>query len=112
MTIHFRLAFVPANFNPPSLTGYREQIGGSAIQICVGSLPQLLMELKLLAGDLGIPLEGGDLTDEIARAINDFNPLYDGDSAPLAEDERTAWLALYEGARLALQHNITLSLAG
>jgi hypothetical protein len=70
----FRLAFVPASFTAPLLTGYREQIGGSAIQICVGSLPQLLTELKLLAGDLGIPLEEGDLTDEIAKAAVGLSP--------------------------------------
>jgi hypothetical protein len=108
----FRLAFVPMEFSPPSPTAYHEQLAGNAIQIWVGSLPHLLMELRLLAGDLGIPFKDGDLTDEIAAAINDFKPLHDGDSTELAEDERTAWLAMYEGARLALEHKVALTLAG
>lgn len=82
------------------------------MQIWVGSLAHLLAELRLLAGKLGIPLANGDLRDEIATAINAFEPLHEGDSTELAEDERTAWLALYEGARLALQHNVALTLAG
>jgi hypothetical protein len=74
-------------------------------------LAHLLNELRLLAGKLGIPLTNGDVTDATALAINAFEPLYEGDSTELAEDERTAWLALYEGARLALQHNVALTLA-
>jgi len=108
----YRVTFVPADFARPLPTEHREQIGGSAVQIWVGSLPHLLAELRLLAGKLRIPLANGDLTDEIAIAINAFEPLYEGDSTELAEDERTAWLALYEGARLALQHNVALTLAG
>jgi hypothetical protein len=48
----------------------------------------------------------------MAEAINDFKPLYEGDSTELAEDERTAWLAMFEGTRLAIEHRIALSLAG
>jgi hypothetical protein len=108
----YRVTFVPTNLDRPLLTDYSDRIGGNAIQIWVGSLPHLLAELRLLAGDLGIPLNNGELADEIAVAINNFNPLYEGDSGELAEDERTAWLALYEGTRLALEHNVALSLAG
>ena len=66
-------------------------------------MPHLHLELSTIASNLGIPLKNGNLTDEVAAAINEFEPLYDGDSAELAEDERTAWLTPYEGARLALE---------
>jgi hypothetical protein len=108
----FRVAFVPIDFFPPFATAYHERIGGSAIRIWIGSLPHFLRELRLLAGDLGIPMADGDLTDKMAAAINDFKPLYEGDSTELAEDERTAWLAMFEGTRLAMEHRIALSFAG
>jgi len=108
----FRVAFLPIDFSLPLQTDYFEQIGGDRFRIWAGSLPHLHLELSAIARDLGIPLKNGNLTDEVAAAINEFEPLYDGDSADLAEDERTAWLALYEGARLALGHNVALSLAG
>jgi hypothetical protein len=108
----FRVGFVPANFPLPFPSGYKERIGGSPIEIWVGSLPQLLAELKLLAADLRIPLIHGDLADETAAAINAWLPLYAGDSTELSEDERTAWLAIYEGARLASEHKVALTFAG
>jgi hypothetical protein len=108
----FRVAFLPIDFSFPLQTGYFEQIGGDHIGIWAGSLPRLQMELSSVASDLGIPLKNGNLTDQVAAAINGFEPLYEGDSAELAEDERTAWLTLYEGTRLALEHNVALSLAG
>jgi hypothetical protein len=108
----YRVTFVPADFGPPAPTEYYEQIAGEAVQIWVGSLPRLLAELRQLAAQLGIPLRDGELTDDTARAINGFEAFHNGDSAELIEDERTAWLALYEGARLALEHRVALTLAG
>jgi len=108
----YRVAFVPADFAPPASTAYYEQIGGADTQIWVGSLPRLLTELKQLAVQLGIPLVNGELADETASAINQFESLRNGDSVKLIEDERTAWLALYEGARLAIEHRVALTLAG
>jgi hypothetical protein len=108
----YRVAFVPADFVPPAPTEYYERIGGEDTQIWVGSLPRLLTELKQLAGQLGVPLVNGELADETASAINGFEPLRNGDSVELIEDERTAWLALYEGTRLALEHRVALTLAG
>jgi len=108
----FRVAYVPIDFSPPSPTAFHDRIGGERIQIWVGSLPHLLAELRWLAADLRIPLSDGDITGETAAAINDWKSLYAGDPLELAEDERTAWLAIYEGARLASQHNVALSLAG
>ena len=82
------------------------------MKIWVGSAPRLVAELVSAASLLGIPLEEDRLPDHVARGINDFAPLYDGDDCSLAEDERTAWLVLYEGARLAALHRVALSLAG
>jgi hypothetical protein len=108
----YRVAFVPADFAPPAPTEYYERIGGENTQIWVGSLPRLLAELEQLAGQLGIPLVNGELADETASAINGFDPLRNGDSVELIEDDRTAWLALYEGTRLAVEHRVALTLAG
>lgn len=108
----YRVAFVPECFDSPLPTGCAESIGGDMVQIWVGSAPQLLAELAAAAQFLEIPLEQGDLEDVVARKINDFAGLYEGDDCSLAEDERTAWLVLYEGARLAVRHGVALSLAG
>jgi hypothetical protein len=108
----FRVAYVPIDFTHPSPTAIHDSIGGKPTQIWVGSLPHLLEELRGLGADLGIPLTNGDITEETAAAINDWKSLYVGDSLELAEDETTAWLAIYEGARLASEHNVALSLAG
>jgi hypothetical protein len=108
----YRVSFVPADFAPPTPTEYYERIGGEGVQIWVGSLPHLLRELNQLAAQLGIPLTNGELRDETAAAINSFEALHNGDSTELIEDKRTAWAALYEGARLALEHRIALTLAG
>jgi len=108
----FRVAFLPRDFSPPLLTGYFERIGGEPIQIRAGSLPRLMAELSSIAAVLGIPMANGILTDDVATAINTFEGLDEGDSAELSEDQRTAWLVLYEGTRLALEHSVALSLAG
>ncbi len=52
------------------------------------------------------------LSNDIAARINDFAPLFDDDDCQFAEDERTAWLLLHEGARMAMKHSIALFLAG
>jgi hypothetical protein len=108
----YRVAFVPVGFEQPLLTHHAETIAGEQLQLWVGSAPRLVAELATTASLLGIPLDDGRLSDETARKINDFAPLYEGDDRSLSEDERTAWLVLYEGARLAVQHGVALSLAG
>jgi hypothetical protein len=108
----YRVAFVPLDFGQPLLTGHAETIAGEQVQLWVGSAPRLVTELTAVAAMLGIPLEGGRLADAVARKINEFAPPYEGDDCSLAEDERTAWLVLYEGARLAMQHGVALSMAG
>jgi hypothetical protein len=108
----YRVSFVPVDFDLPLETDYSEQISGIAIPIHVGSLPQLLVELEALAKVLGIPLNESGLSDRDAAAINAWRQFHDGDAAELIEDKRTAWLLLYEGTRLAIHHNIALTLAG
>lgn len=106
----YRTAFLPASFSLPIETGYIDQIGGEAMNIWIGSLPTLREELCSVATRIGIPLEDGNLSDVVAQKINDYESLSDEDG-DLVED-RTAWLMLYEGSRLAVSFNVALSLAG
>ena len=108
----YRVAFLPADFAHPLTTAHEEQIFDQLVTLNVGSAPRLLRDLAVVATKIGIPLEDGALAGTIAEQINDFAPLFEGDDCEFAEDERTAWLVLYEGARLAVRHRIALSLAG
>lgn len=106
-----RAVFLPRELPRPLVTDYCETNGGDPVPVWAGSLPQLLEELAKLAQKLGIPLEDGKLTDLTADAINMFRPFQELDSTKLIESHRTAWLALYEGARLALENGVALTLA-
>ena len=106
------MVFVPDEFEEPVLTDHAEHLFGKAVRIWVGSAPRLLKELADLAPAVGVPLEDGRLSDEVASKINDFAPLYSGDDCAMADDQRTAWLALFEGTRLAIEHQVPLCLAG
>lgn len=108
----YRVVFLPQDFSEPFETGYEEEIFGELMEVWTGSAPKLLKELTELALHLGIPLEDGVLSDEVAAKINEFELLSEDDDGELAEDGRTAWLALYEGARLAIENKVALSLAG
>ena len=78
----------------------------------VGSLKCLGEELRWAAEELGIPLKKGELADEVAARINFLEPLSQEDMAGTLEDERTAWLLVYEGCRLALGSKVALAFAG
>ena len=106
-----RVMFLPREFLRPLATGYFEKNGGDPLPVWTGFLPQLLAELAGLARDLRIPLAQGRLSDQTAAAINMFRPLHELDSTKLIESYRTAWLALYEGARLAMENGVALTLA-
>jgi hypothetical protein len=108
----YRAVFLPQDFGEPFETGYKEEIFGDLLEVWTGSAQRLLDELTELAPHLGIPLENSVLSDEVAAKINEFELLTEDDDGELAEDERTAWLALYEGARLAVENKVALSLAG
>ena len=108
----YRVVYIPEKRLAPHVTQYRERIDGSLVQIWVGSLHGMLEELRTLADGLDIPMVNGQISDETAVAINDFKLLSKTDTTELIEDWRTAWLALYEGARLAAANAIALTLAG
>lgn len=112
LTNPYRAVFLPQDFGEPFKTGYKEEIFGGSLEVWAGSAPKLLGELTELAPHLGIPLDNSVLTDEIAAKVNEFELLTEDDDGELSEDERTAWLALYEGARLAVENKVALSLAG
>jgi len=99
----FRVAYLPFTMPRPLETAYRESIGGKPESIWVGSAPALKEELVALAPALDIPLEGENVSNQIAQSINEAEP---------ESDEQEAWLLLYEGARLALENGVALSLAG
>ncbi len=108
----YRVSFVPMDFDAPLPTDYTEVIDGSQVRIWVGSTPALRRELRAMAPSLSIPLDSDELSAEVAQRINDYEPLSEEDDGSLAEDERPAWLLLYEGARLSVEHGVALSLAG
>lgn len=111
-----RVAFVPQDFPTPLPLEHTERLHGRAVRLLVGSAPALHRELVQLAPRLGIPLHARGpesvLDADTVERINDLEPLYDGDDLELAEGERTTWLLLFEGTRLALVHAVALSLAG
>jgi hypothetical protein len=108
----YRVAFLPSDFPHPFATSATDRIGGMDVRLWFGSCPRLLSELVTVAPSLGIPLEHGALADDIAARINESEALFDGDKLEYAEDERSAWLVLYEGSRLANERGVALSLAG
>jgi hypothetical protein len=109
----YRLVFLPRDLDEPLLTDHIETIWGSDVGIIAGSLDGLLDDLRRLATELGIPLDDGELTDDIAHRIDDCEPLVDDeDDWDLVENGRTAWLAVYEAARIAREHDVALCLAG
>lgn len=107
-----RVIFLPRALPRPLATGYCEKNGNAPVRVWAGSLLQLLEELVRLAPTLRIPLMKGKLSSQTAFAINMFRPFHELDSTKLIESYRTAWLALYEGARLAMENGTALTLTG
>ncbi len=66
----------------------------------IGSSQHLLRELIRAAPALGIALEHGELSDAEAERINQV-----GESDVGLYRENTVWIALFEAARLSIQHN-------
>lgn len=100
-------AFVPGGASEPVLTDLVNAINQT---LFVGSLPILFGQLLEMPRDRKIPLENGILTDEVAMQIDDMQKFSDDDTTEPVEDLRTVWLALHEGARLALENKVALSL--
>lgn len=112
LTNPYRVVFLPLEFNEPFETGHNEEVFDEQMQVWAGSSQKLLEELSELAPMIGIPLSNTGLSDDIATKINEFEMLSEDDNGELAEDERTAWLVMYEGARLSVENKVALSLAG
>jgi len=108
----YRMVFLPIPLDRPIITEHVETIARQEVGIWLCSSIGLLDAIRRAAPKLGIPLDDGVLSDAVAEQIDDFAPLYDGDDCSLSEDERTAWLLLYEGARLSIAHGVALTLAG
>ena len=109
----YRLVFLPQALDEPIYTDHTETIWGSEVAIIAGSLDGLLQDLIALAPELGIPTDDATLSNETARRIDQMEPLVeDEDEWDLVEDGRTAWLALYEAARVARDRGVALCLAG
>jgi hypothetical protein len=110
MVVPLPVVYVPQDFSQ------QLESGGGEGKVFLGSAPHLLRCLVALVQDekLAIPLQpDGTLLDVTAERINAREPLFDGDTHHLAsEGLRTAWLMLYEGARLAVKHQTALALAG
>ncbi len=66
----------------------------------IGSSHQLLRELVMVAPALGIVLENGELSDAEAERINEV-----GASDKGLWIEYIVWIALFEAARLSIEHN-------
>ena len=69
----------------------------------LGSSFRLRDELIEIAPALGISLQNGQLSDEEADAVNAGTE----DGMPLSI-EKMAWIALYEAARLSIQHKTAI----
>jgi hypothetical protein len=72
----------------------------------LGSSYRLLEELVLVAPALGITLQNGELADQEAARINSILESDEGLSR-----EYAAWLALYEAARLSIEHKSAIVFA-
>jgi len=108
----YRAAFLPMELAAPLATEYVDPVAVHRAPVQVASALALRGELVALAPVLGIRLDQGYLSDNVAMLINEGESL-GPDDIPLAwNEERAAWLMLYEGARVALKHRRALSLAG
>jgi hypothetical protein len=101
------VAFVPDGKEDPVMTDLVNSLDQT---LFIGSLPILYRQLIEAAPNLGIPIENGVLSDAVAQQIDDLEEFSGDDSAELVDDLRTAWLVVHEGARLALEHRVALSL--
>jgi hypothetical protein len=109
----YRLVYVPRSWGAPQATSHRERIAGRDVQILLGSSIALQRDLLDLAPELGIPLSNGALADDVAKKIDDLEPLREGETDwDLVENTRVAWLLMHEAAALAIARDVPISLAG
>lgn len=109
----YRVVFAPASFDEPQATNHQECFGAQEIPVLLGSSPRLRDQLLSLAPEIGIPLENGVLTDEVAQKIDDMQPLHDGeDDWDLIENIRMGWLVMHEAALISIARQVPICLAG
>ncbi len=87
------IVFVPIAFESP--IAFADSV--SSEHRLVGSSLTLLGEMVAVAPRLGILLDGEDLRDETAVAMNDAQPIEP--QYPEAHDLGSGWLLVFEGAR-------------
>ena len=109
----YRVAFVPIPFEYPLATDHTETFWGTQeVFLNFGSSYRLKDELLDLGQYLGIEFGNGGVINEHIQKINQFEPFKDGEAEDLSARFRVPWLLLYEGARLSIENEIALSLAG
>lgn len=109
----YRVVFLPFDFKNPFQTNHKELFWNQEeAKINVGSSNQLLNELKELATEFGISPNNQDIFNQQINNINDLIPFNEKDTPEVIEDYRSAWLLMFEGARLSIENKVALSLAG
>ncbi len=107
----YRLAFVPILLENSMSTNYKTKVWDQIVVINFGSSFGLKEELSVLARFLDIDIKDGNLVQTQVDKINEMEPFEVGEDGNLIE-LRSAWLLMFEGARLSIEHNVALSLAG
>jgi hypothetical protein len=92
--------YVPVDFPDPLFDDGSNRILGGML----GSSYGLMRELVVIAPTIGIKLDGDKLTDDEAARIN---AMIDGEHA--LDKELVVWLALFEAARLSIEHRTAIS---
>jgi hypothetical protein len=87
--------YVPIDFAEPLYDDQADGLPGGIL----GSSQRALQEIRQVAPLLGIPLEGGDLSDAAAKSIADE----EDDSGPYWI-ERQVWLTMFEALRLSVEY--------
>lgn len=108
----YRVVYLPIKLASFFTTNHKESIwGNEEVYLNVGSAYGLKNELEQLANRMGISVENELNFEEQIHQINQQKPLEEGEAADLNKDMRKCWLLMYEGARIAIEHHIALSLA-
>lgn len=110
----YRVAFLPIDFKRPLTTNHIEQFfGDQNVAINVGSSIRFFQELLEIAVYLNIKIDDGKITQEQINLINELIPFEkDDERKEQILNLRSAWLLCFEGAKLSIENNIALSLAG
>lgn len=107
----YRVAFLPSDFGYSYRTDFVTQIWDEDVELNFGSAHQLIRELIDIAPELKIEIKNSDLTKEQIILIGDMKT-FESDEENYFTDLRSAWFVLFEGARLAIEQKVALSLAG